>query len=156
MKMERLLGSSRSRNQAAGRPESLTVIYDGDCVLCRRSVHWLARQHTAVPIRSIAASSHEATESFGHIPNYGDDMIVAANDGRSWIGPPDAYLVMMWAIPRLRALSYLLAIRPLRPLVRWAFQLVTGNRHVIGGFLGEPCERCAVGAVHEMSVARQS
>lgn len=71
-------------------------------------------------------------------------MIVAANDGRTWIGPPDAYLVVMWALPRLRPLSYLLAIKPLRPLVSRAFQLVTGNRQAIGGLLGgEPtCAHC--------------
>lgn len=149
MKMEKLSGSS-------SRPKSLTVVYDGDCVLCRRSVHWLAQQRRSVPIRSIAASSAEAVERFGEMPNYGDDMIVAADDGRVWVGPPDAYLVVMWAIPNLRALSYLLAIRPLKPLVRRVFQLVTGNRQTIGGLLGESCDRCAVGGPHELSLARQS
>ena len=126
------------------RPRSLTVVYDGDCLLCRRSVHWLELQRPAVPIRSIPAASEEATRRFGTIANYGDDMIVAADDGRTWIGPPDAYLVVMWALPRLRPLSYLLAIRPLRPLVMRAFQLVTGNRQAIGGLLrGEPtCAHC--------------
>ena len=141
MKMERFVGPSSG-------PALLTVVFDGECLLCLRSVHWLSKQRQAVPIRSIAASSPEAIERFGHIPNYGQDMIVAANDGRVWIGPPDAYLAVMWAIPNLRALSYLLAIRPLKPLVRRVFQLVTGNRQVIGGLLGESCERCATGPAH--------
>ena len=73
-------------------------------------------------------------------------MIVAADDGRVWVGPPDAYLAVMWAIPTLRALSYLLAIRQLKPFVRRTFQLVTGNRHLIGSLLQESCERCATGS----------
>jgi predicted DCC family thiol-disulfide oxidoreductase YuxK len=134
--------------RANGRPGLLTVVYDGECVLCLRSVQWLARRDQSVPIRSIAAASPEAIERYGHFPNYGDDMIVAADDGRTWVGPPDAYLAVMWAIPSLRALSYVLAVRPLKPLVRRVFQLVTGNRHAIGGLLGESCERCATGRSH--------
>lgn len=141
-------------SDSSNRPESLTVVFDGECVLCRSSVHWLAQQRQAVPIRSIPASSAEAMEQFGETPNYGDDMIVAAPDGRVWIGPPDAYLVVMWAIPFLRPLSYVMAIRPLKPLVRRVFQLVTGNRQAIGGLLGESCARCASGAVHEVSLVR--
>lgn len=156
MMMERLLGSSSGLRQVASRPRSLTVVFDGDCVLCRRSVHWLAQQRQSVPVRSIAASSPGAIERFGRIPNYGADMIVAADDGRTWIGPPDAYLAVMWAIPVLRPLSYLLAIRPLKPLVRRVFQLVTGNRHLIGGLLQESCERCATAVPHELSILRQS
>ena len=141
---------------SSSRPKSLTVVYDGECLLCRRSVHWLAQQYQSVPIRSIPASSAEAVERFGGIPNYGDDMIVAADDGRVWVGPPDAYLAVMWALPILRPLSYLLAIRPLKPLVRRVFRVVTGNRQAIGGLLGESCERCAVGSPHELSLIRQS
>jgi predicted DCC family thiol-disulfide oxidoreductase YuxK len=142
--------------QSTGRPGSLTVVFDGECVLCRRSVHWLSRQNQAVPIRSIPASSSEAIDRFGHIPDYGADMIVAADDGRMWIGPPDAYLAVMWAIPSLRALSYVLAIRQLKPLVRRVFQLVTGNRQLIGGLLGDSCERCATGIDHDVSLIRHS
>lgn len=155
MKMEKSSASSSGRKESS-HPRSLTVVYDGECVLCRRSVHWLSQQRQAVPIRSIAASAPEAVERFGHIPNYGDDMIVAAADGRTWVGPPDAYLAVMWAIPHLRAPSYLLAIRPLKPIVRRVFQVVTGNRQAIGSLLGETCERCAVGTAHEVSLIRQS
>jgi len=140
MMKEKLLASSR--------PGGLTVVFDGDCLLCRRSVHWLETRRQAVPIRSIPASSVEATTRFGDIANYGDDMIVAADDGRVWVGPPDAYLVIMWALPLLRPLSYLLAIAPLKPLVGRIFQLVTGNRQVIGSWIGgDPgCAHCVPNA----------
>lgn len=131
--------------QQLPRPDALTVVYDGDCLLCRRSVRWLERQRPAVPIKTIPSSADEAVAQHGHIADYGEDMIVAAADGRVWVGPPDAYLVVMWALPRLRPLSYLLSIRPLKRLAGRAFQLVTGNRQAIGGLLGAApsCERCA-------------
>lgn len=133
---ERLLASSR--------PNALMVVFDGDCLLCRRSVRWLQNRRQAIPIRSIPAASAEATRRFGDIANYGDDMIVAADDGRVWIGPPDAYLVIMWALPVVRPLSYLLSVAPLKPLVGRVFQLVTGNRQLIGGWIGDNpgCEHC--------------
>ena len=124
----------------------LTVVYDGACPLCRRSVHWLDDRNPAVTLRTIPASSTEAISRFGHIPNYGDDMIVATPDGRMWVGPPDAYLVLMWALPGLRLLSYVLSIRLLKPLVGRVFRLVTGNRYAIGSLLGGECPYCATEA----------
>ncbi len=124
-------------------PEALLLVYDGDCILCRRSVRWLKSQRTLVPLEFIAASAPDAIARFGDTPDYGEHMIVATDDGRVWVGAPDAYLVAMWSVRGLRVLSYLLAIRPLKPLARRAFQMVTGNRHVIGGVLGEGCTHCA-------------
>jgi predicted DCC family thiol-disulfide oxidoreductase YuxK len=106
-------------------------------------VRWLGEQRTSIPIHTTPAAAPEATAKFGHLPDYGADMIVAADDGRLWVGPPDAYLVVMWALPELRALSYFLAIGPLQPLVGRIFQLVAGNRHELGAFLrGESCAHC--------------
>jgi predicted DCC family thiol-disulfide oxidoreductase YuxK len=149
MMKERLLVSSR--------PDGLTVVYDGGCLLCRRSVHWLEGQRQAVPMEIVPSSSGDAVARFGHLPDYGDDMIVAADDGRVWAGPPDAYLVVMWALPLLRPLSYVLSIRPLKPLAGRVFQLVTGNRQAIGGWLlsDAGCEHCSAGAGSELSEPRQ-
>lgn len=134
----------KAKSLVSSRPDALTVVYDGDCLLCRRSVHWLEGQRQTVPIQSIPSSSAEAVARYGHTPDYGDDMIVAADDGRVWAGPPDAYLVVMWALPLLRPLSYALSIRPLKPLAGRVFQLVTGNRQAIGGWLAGDagCEHC--------------
>lgn len=122
-------------------PAQLTLVYDDACVLCRRSVAWLGRRRTYVPIGFLPASSPEAVAEFGDTPEYGDHMITSADDGRAWIGPPDAYLAAMWAVRGLRLLSYVLAWRPLRPIARRGFLLVTGNRHVIGNMIGG-CPQC--------------
>ena len=139
----------KERSSVSSRPQALTVVYDGDCLLCRRSVHWLQDQRQSVPIEILPSASGEAIARFGHIESYGDDMIVAADDGRTWIGPPDAYLVVMWAVPVLKPLSYLLSIGGLKPVVGRVFQLVTGNRQAIGGWFGrsDGCEHCLPGTV---------
>ncbi|MDX2343078.1 MAG: DUF393 domain-containing protein [Acidimicrobiia bacterium] len=130
-------------NSQPGRIESLTVVYDGDCMLCRRSVRWLRQQRTHVGIDVIAAADSDAIARFGDTPDYGEHMIVAANDGRVWIGVPDAYLVVMWAVGGLRLLSYVMSLAPLKPLAGRVFRIVTGNRHVIGRVVGEGCVHCA-------------
>jgi predicted DCC family thiol-disulfide oxidoreductase YuxK len=126
-------------------PAGLTVVYDGDCLLCRRSVRWLGRQRPTVPIASLPSSAADAMKRFGSLDNYGDNMIVADDTGRVWVGPPDAYLVVMWAVPGLRMLSYLLSISFLKPLAGRAFQLVAGNRHAIGALLRGGCVHCRPG-----------
>lgn len=143
MKMAGSLGSSRGP-QRRGEPSELTVVYDGDCLLCRRSVRWLGEQRTFIPVRTVAAADPAITAEFWHPPDCGGDMIVAADDGRLWVGPPDAYLVVMWAVPKLRMLSYVLSWGPLKPSAGRILQMVTGNRHALGSLLlGDVgCIRC--------------
>ena len=125
--------------------DRLTVIFDGDCVLCRRSVRWLARQQTHVEVVSVPALHTGTKDEYGHIPGYGDNMVVVADDGRVWVGPPDAYLMVMWAIRGTRVLSYVLSAPVLKGLTTWAIRLVTRNRHLIGKVTSRRCEACAAG-----------
>ena len=127
--------------------KKLTVIFDGDCVLCRRSVRWLANRQTYVEIATVPAEHTETKAAHGHIPGYGDNMVVVADDGRVWVGPPDAYLAVMWAIRGTRALSYLLSAPVLKGLTTIAIRLITRNRHLIGRFASRRCEVCAAGPV---------
>ncbi len=69
---------------------------------------------------------------------------VVADDGRSWVGPPAAYLVVMWAVRGTRALSFVLSLPVLSQLTGRVFQTIAGNRHLLGKVTGEHCERCTV------------
>jgi len=124
-------------------PETLTVIFDGDCLLCRRSVHWLETRATHTNLEVVPANRPDMVAAYGHVPGYGDNMIVVADDGRTWIGPPDAYLVVMWAVRRMRALSYLLALPGLRQLTTRVFQYIAGNRYALNRVEDEYCPACA-------------
>ena len=132
-------------------PSTMTLFYDGECLLCRRSVRWVNEQNPFVPIHTQPLSAPEAIARFGHLPDYGQDMVVADDLGRIWVGPPEAYLVVMWAIPGLRLASYVLSISFLKPLAGRFFQLVSGNRHVIGMFLRHGCEHCQGGSEPPLS-----
>ncbi len=125
------------------RFDRLTVVYDGDCMLCRRSIRWLRRQRAYVDVEVITATAPEAIETYGDTREYGEHMIAAADDGRIWVGVPDAYLAVMWSVRGFRLMSYVLSIAPLKPLVGWVFRFVTGNRHIIGRVVGEGCVHCA-------------
>ncbi len=135
------------------KPTKLTLIFDGDCILCRSSIRWLQRRQTHVPLDMVPALRPDTMAQYGHIPGYGDNMVVVANDGRSWVGPPDAYLVAMWAVRGTRALSYLLSLPVLRTITGRVISLIAANRHLIGRIagkravpsqnVGDQCERCA-------------
>lgn len=133
----------RVPSRAGIQIERLTIVYDGDCMLCRRSVRWLRQQRTYVDVDVVPASDADAVARFGETAEYGEHMIAAADDGRVWIGVPDAYLAVMWAVRGLRLVSYFLSIAPLKPLVGRVFRFVTGNRHIIGRVVGEGCVHCA-------------
>ncbi len=134
------------------KPNKLTVIFDGDCLLCRGSVRWLQRMPTHLEIETVPALRPDTMARYGHIPGYGDNMVVVADDGRSWVGPPDAYLMVMWAIRGTRGLSYLLALPVLKTVTGRVIQLIANNRHLIGRMsrirgganppAGDHCERC--------------
>lgn len=124
--------------------KKLTVIFDGDCVLCRHSVRWLAKRQTHVEIETVPALHAETMAAHGHIPGYGDNMVVVADDGRVWVGPPDAYLIVMWAVRGTRALSYLLSAPVLKGLTTMVIRVITRNRHLIGKYTSRRCEVCAV------------
>ena len=127
----------------ARHPERLVVIFDGDCILCRRSVHWLEHRATHVPIETIASGHAEVQARYGAIAGYRESMVAIADDGRSWVGPPDAYLVVMWAVRGTRMLSYLLALPGLKRLAGRVFQTVAGNRHLVGNLVRPSCAACS-------------
>ncbi len=127
----------------ATRPNRITVIFDGDCLLCRRSVHWLRDRHKHIAVDTVAAADPAAVAGYGRVPGYGDNMVVVGDDGRIWVGPPDAYLVVMWAVRGTRMLSYLLSLPLLKPAAAAVFRFVAGNRHLIGGIGGDRCAQCA-------------
>jgi predicted DCC family thiol-disulfide oxidoreductase YuxK len=123
--------------------KKLTIIFDGDCVLCRGSVRWLMKRKTHVEIATVPALHAETLAAYGDIPGYGDNMVVVADDGRVWVGPPDAYLVVMWAVRGTRGLSYILAAPILKTITTWGLRLITRNRHLIGKMSRRRCEACA-------------
>jgi len=121
----------------------LTVLYDSNCALCRRSAHWLAQQPAYVPITVLAAGSPAARARFGAIRDLGDELVVIADDGRAWWGSPDAFLMCLWALKRWRPWAIRLSRRGLSGLASAFFKRVSTHRAAIGALLGAPrCDDC--------------
>jgi predicted DCC family thiol-disulfide oxidoreductase YuxK len=83
-------------------PESLTVLFDEECALCRRCHHWL-----------------------------GADLVVVDNQGNVWAGPA-AFLMCLWATVHYRSWSYRLSGKTFAPLAERFFLFVSHNRRAIG------------------------
>lgn len=130
--------------QPAGRhPTALTVLYDENCNLCRRSAHWLTEQPAYVPIEVLAAGSPAARERYGRVRALGDELVVVADDSRVWWGSPDGFLMCLWALRRWRPWAIRLSRRGLSGLAGALFKRVSTHRAAIGAILGPPaCEDC--------------
>ena len=117
--------------------ESLTVVYDEQCALCRRCRHWLEMQRTLVPMNFLAAGSPEAQRLYSDLPWLGADLVVVSGGGDAWVGP-SAFLMCLWATDEYRLWSYRLSGRALAPMAERFFHVVSKQRGRIGRRLGDP------------------
>ncbi len=123
-------------------PVELTVLYDERCELCIRARDWLRSQQLHVPMELLAAGSPEARRRYGDVPWRGQELIVAAPDGRVWVGA-SAFLMCLWATRRYRHWAYRLSSPTLAPLARRFFTGLSARRSSIGALLGPPpCRDC--------------
>lgn len=126
----------------------LTVLYDEQCALCRRSAEWLLDQPCLVPVLLMPAGSSAARELYGSLPWFGDQLVVVADSGEVWAGSA-AFLVCLWALARYRELAFCLAAPSLAPLAERFFRWVSAKRGKWSAlFDHSPCggPACSVGA----------
>ena len=119
--------------------DSLTVVYDETCELCRRCRHWLSVQELLIPVDFLAAGSRAARERYEHLDWYKVELMVVAEDGRAWVGPA-AFLMCMWATKRYRRLAHRFRSPALAPMVETFFRGLSSHRSLVSGMLME--HRC--------------
>ena len=90
----------------------LTVLYDVDCPICRRSRDWLAGQAQLVPLVFVPAGSARAKAAFPTLDHEGTlrKITVIGDNGSVYTGDR-AWLVCLWALRTWRSA----AIRFSRP-----------------------------------------
>jgi predicted DCC family thiol-disulfide oxidoreductase YuxK len=108
-------------------PQSLTVLYDERCRLCRRCRDWLLTQPCFLRVELLAAGSPGARARYGAVPWLGSELVAVDDRGRVWVGPA-AFLTCLWATVRFRAWSYRLAGPSLAPLASHFFRLISKRR----------------------------
>jgi len=76
---------------------ALTVLYDPECGLCRRSHEWLAEQSKLVDLTFVPCASEEARKRFPQLNHdlTKADLTVIGDDGAVYFGPK-AWLMVLW------------------------------------------------------------
>lgn len=107
----------------------LIVIYDERCEFCRRCRAWLEGQPQLVPL-DFAAAGEPAVAAWanGRIP-VGDELVVVADDGATWVGPA-AFIVCLWALRDHRRTAVRLQRPSLRPLAKQFLHAFSAGRGV--------------------------
>jgi predicted DCC family thiol-disulfide oxidoreductase YuxK len=116
-----------------------TVIYDGDCRVCSRSVKLLAKWDTNQEIEMIPAQTPGVCERFPWIPAraYVESVqVVRARDGKTWQAAA-ALEELLNVLPKGRLFSWLFKIPFARPLVDRFYRWFARNRHKLG--CGQHC-----------------
>lgn len=114
-------------------PGAMALIYDDTCPFCVRCAAWVARQPALLPLHVLPASAPATRAAHGHVPGYGDEVTVVADDGRVWSGP-GAFVAVLWCLAAYRSLTPSLT----GPAARALFERVSASRGALGRALGGP------------------
>jgi predicted DCC family thiol-disulfide oxidoreductase YuxK len=116
---------------------SLTVLYDPDCGLCRRSHEWLSEQPKLVDLLFVACASEEAQRRYPELNHdlTKSDLTVIDNRGAVYFGPK-AWLMVLWALTRYRDWSYRLSAPELLPTTKKVVSAISQNRYQISKVVG--------------------
>lgn len=126
------------RVESVSAVNTLTVLYDADCELCRRCRDWLSAQPAFVPLEFVAAASDEAAARFGNLGR-GEQLVVVSDDGRVWAGSP-AFVMSLWALKEWREWSLRLAAPGLSSLAEAFFRVLSAERRRLAAlFDHRPC-----------------
>ncbi len=104
-----------------------TLIYDGDCGFCKRSLAWGQRNLTAFP-RAIALQSTEAKQS-GLTPSQLEESIWIVGIEKP-LGAAEAAAFILKLQPDVlwRTLGLLMSAWPIKVIARWVYFWVARNR----------------------------
>ncbi|MEE8602073.1 DCC1-like thiol-disulfide oxidoreductase family protein [Euzebya tangerina] len=121
-------------------PTHMTIVFDAGCSFCRRCAGWLADQEAAIPTLLTASADPEIAARYGHLPEFGDELMVVADTGQIWAGP-DAFIVVMWCLARYRSTAMRLTGPVGQAAARRFFHAVSANREWLSGIM--PDSDCA-------------
>lgn len=124
-----------SPNPTEGRH---TLIYDGECGICRRSVEWVRSQDREERIELLPYQDPRIPGRFPDIPPRAmeEAMQLVAPDGARWEGARAAERLLE-LLPGWRVLAPLFRIPGVRPVARRVYRAVARNRRRLG--CGDHC-----------------
>ena len=121
--------------------ETLTVLYDARCELCRRIRSWLERQPAYVQLDFVAAGSEEARRRFPDLdqPAALEELTVVSDAGDVYAGA-QGWLMCLWALRDYRAWALRLSTPALMPQARRVVTWVSHNRWRFGTSQLQACD----------------
>jgi predicted DCC family thiol-disulfide oxidoreductase YuxK len=123
----------------ADSEKDFTLIYDGECQLCLRSVAWLRARDRGDQIEFLPLQAESVAREFPEIPRseMEEAMQLLGPSGRRWSGAAAVERVI-GLLPSTRGLQPIFALPGARPLAAWIYRWVARNRSHFG--CGEHCE----------------
>lgn len=116
----------------ARRPCDATLVYDGDCAFCTRSVSAIGALRLAAP--RIVAWQHADLRALGLTREQCEHEIQwVAADGRVDGGAQGVARLLLASGPPWSVLGALLRVPPVRWVAAGAYRLVADNRHRLPG-----------------------
>lgn len=117
--------------------QTLTVLYDPECGLCRRAHEWLSEQSKIIELKFVPCASDEARKRYPQLNHdlTKTDLTVVDELGRVYFGPK-AWLMVLWALARYREWSYRLAAPELLPTTKRVVSMISQNRYQISRAAG--------------------
>lgn len=106
---------------------AITLIYDGDCGFCRRSLAWGQRNLTAFP-RAIASSSDEAKEAGLTERQLAESIWIIGTDTPLAAAKAAAFILRMQPNLFWRALGISMSIWPISRIAESVYFWVARNR----------------------------
>ena len=113
--------------------ESLTVLYDARCELCRRVHSWLEAQPSYIPLEFVAAGSPEAWRRYPDLDHAAtlEELTAISDTGDVYAGAA-GWLICLWALRDYRAWSLTLSSPALMPQAQRFITWVAQNRWRLG------------------------
>ena len=121
--------------------ETLTVLYDARCELCRRVRAWLEVQPAYVRLEFVAAGSGEARRRFPGLDHAAslEELTVVSDAGDVYAGA-HGWLMCLWALRDYRAWALRLSAPALMPQARRIITWVSQNRWRYGAVKLPVCD----------------
>ena len=112
-----------------------TVVYDGECGICRRSVELLREWDTEGRLRFLPFQGPGVMERYPQIEEreFRRAVQLVAPDGRHWSGA-DATERALRQTPRGRRIAWLFDLPLARPVARRVYRWVARNRDKLARF----------------------
>jgi predicted DCC family thiol-disulfide oxidoreductase YuxK len=112
-------------------PPGPTLIYDGECGLCRQAVGLLKRWDREQALRFVPFQDGPAVARFGiALPALAAAMHLVLPDGRVYAGA-DAAPELLRLFPGKRWLAWLFRVPGVPPLARLSYAWIAARRHCL-------------------------